>query len=49
MDRGSGSGAKSWIIYFQGGGWIGGKNLDATKNDALSRSKTDMGSSKNRA
>ncbi|CAD8118533.1 unnamed protein product [Paramecium sonneborni] len=49
FDRGSGSGAKSWIIYFQGGGWIGGKSLEATKNDALSRSKTEMGSSKNKA
>ena len=34
-EAGSGSGSKKWIIYFQGGGWIGGNSLDQTKNSAF--------------
>lgn len=45
FEAGSGTGSKKWIIYFQGGGWIGGSSLNATLNSAYSRSSTNLGSS----
>lgn len=49
FEAGSGSGADKWIVYFQGGGWIGGSTVEATLKNGYSRSQTDLGSSKNLA
>lgn len=38
---GTGSGANSWIVHMEGGG------VCSTEEECLSRSKTDLGSSKN--
>ena len=35
------------IVYFEGGGWCGAPTLSGTLESCLSRSKTDLGSSKN--
>ncbi|CAK9040237.1 unnamed protein product [Durusdinium trenchii] len=41
IEHGWGSGAKRWIIHFQGGGWC------ISYEDCLARSKTSLGSSLN--
>jgi hypothetical protein len=37
------------LLYFEGGGWCGNKDLASTLESCYQRSKTDLGSSKNYA
>ena len=45
--KGFGDGANKTIIHFAGGGWCYGFTPDHVAADCLSRSKTDLGSTKN--
>ncbi|CAK73185.1 unnamed protein product (macronuclear) [Paramecium tetraurelia] len=45
--EGYGTGAKKYILHFQGGSRIGGQTYDQLLKSALTRSKTILGSSKN--
>lgn len=42
---GNGDGANKFVIYFEGGGWIGGRTLTDTLNSAYDRSYGSLGSS----
>ncbi|CAD8060863.1 unnamed protein product [Paramecium primaurelia] len=45
--EGYGTGAKKYILHFQGGSRIGGQTYEQLVKSAYTRSKTDLGSSKN--
>jgi hypothetical protein len=42
-----GTNPKSVVIYFEGGGWCGDKDLSSTIENCYQRSKTNMGSTRN--